>query len=76
MSKKPNLSNAEPVTAADEPNLTSSGMGAPPVSHGKKIEPVLPDDDLDTERLTEQRLDDADDDLRTQARRAQRRNDR
>jgi hypothetical protein len=76
MPKKPNLSNARRVEAADEPNIISSGMGAPPVSHGKKIEPVLPDDDLDTQRLTEQRLDDADDDLRTQARRVQKHNDR
>ena len=79
MSKKPNLSSKlsaqVPAEAADEPNILSSGMGSPPVSHGKKTEAILPDDDQNTQFLTQQRLADAEEDLRREARHAQDRND-
>jgi hypothetical protein len=44
---------------ADEPGISSSGMGAPPVSRGKKIPALLPHDDLTTERSVERGADDA-----------------
>jgi hypothetical protein len=76
MSNKPHLSSKPPVEPADEPNIAPSGMGAPPVSHGHKIEPVLPDDDQNTEFLTRQALEDAEDDLRKEARHNQDKADR
>jgi hypothetical protein len=44
---------------ADDPNLTGSGMGAPPASRGRKTEPNLPDDDLDEERTVQEGVDEA-----------------
>ena len=39
---------------ADEPNIPGSGMGAPPTSQGRKIEPQLPhDDEVEAETVAE-----------------------
>jgi hypothetical protein len=77
MAKKPNLSNSKPTGPSDEPNISGSGMGAPPVSHGNKIEPVLPEDEQDVgEEMIERRMDDADDDLRHESDRKANREDR
>ena len=65
----------DPQGANDEPNILSSGMGAPPVSHGHEVERILPDDDLDQERMTEQGVEDAETDSMEQARREQDRKD-
>ena len=55
--------NDNPFTApADEPGITSSGLGAPPVSSGKKIINRLPDDDATTENTVEQGVADAEND--------------
>lgn len=76
MAKKPNLSTRKPTGPSDEPNISGSGMGAPPVSHGEKIEPVLPEDEQDVgEEMIESRMDDADDDLRHEANRKANRED-
>ena len=61
--------------ANDEPNIVASGMGAPPVSHGHEVERILPDDDLDEERLAEQGVEDAETDSMFEARREQDRKD-
>jgi len=42
-------------------------MGAPPVSHGKKVENILPHDDLTTERSVEDGVEDAEEDSMKQA---------
>ena len=77
MANKPSLSNRKPTGPSDEPNLSGSGMGAPPVSHGEKIEPVLPEDEQDvSEEMIESRMDDADDELRHEADRESNRQDR
>jgi hypothetical protein len=55
-----------PTEAADEPNILSSGMGAPPVSRGHHVENHLPEDDLTTERSVEQGIEDAEDDSSAQ----------
>ena len=52
-----------------------SGMGAPPVSHGKEVLRILPDDDLDEERMAEQGVDDAETDSMREAQREQDRKD-
>ncbi|HEU6447900.1 MAG TPA: hypothetical protein VFV23_05640 [Verrucomicrobiae bacterium] len=44
---------------ADDEGITASGMGAPPVSHGKKIEPQLPHDDEVEARTVEEGIDEA-----------------
>jgi|HubBroStandDraft_2_1064218.scaffolds.fasta_scaffold1113665_1 hypothetical protein len=54
----------------DEPGIASSGLGAPPVSHGKLINPVLPEDDLTVEEAVEQGMDDAEEDSATKASRS------
>ena len=61
--------------ANDEPNIMPSGMGAPPVSHGKEVPRILPDDDLDEERMAEQGVDDAETDSMREAQREQDRKD-
>ncbi|HXF10135.1 MAG TPA: hypothetical protein VN625_05070 [Desulfuromonadaceae bacterium] len=43
----------------DDQGIMASGMGAPPTSRGKKIEPQLPDDDQDEARLVEEGVDEA-----------------
>ncbi|HEY5296490.1 MAG TPA: hypothetical protein VIK59_01045 [Verrucomicrobiae bacterium] len=63
-SKRPATRSNAP---ADEPNILSSGMGAPPVSHGKKVENILPHDDLTTERSVEDGVEDAEEDSMKQA---------
>lgn len=46
-------------SASDEPNITGSGMVAPPMPRGRKTEPQLPDDDLDEERTVQEGVDEA-----------------
>jgi hypothetical protein len=62
-----------PSAAADEPNILSSGMGAPPVSRGHHVENHLPEDDLTTERSVEQGMEDAEDDSSAQEKNISRR---
>lgn len=45
--------------AADEPNITGSGMGAPPMSHGRQTKNRLPTDDEDEERTVQEGIDEA-----------------
>ena len=42
---------------SDDPGIQPSGMGAPPVSHGRKIEPQLPHDDEVEARTVEEGID-------------------
>jgi hypothetical protein len=57
--KKELLGDDSANNAVDENEITGRGMGAPPVSRGKKIEPQLPDDDLDEERTVQEGVDEA-----------------
>ena len=71
-SQKIPLSKLTP--ANDDPGIAPSGMGAPPVSVGYKIEPLLPDDDLDVEKMAEESSEAAEEDLMREARKAEKRN--
>jgi len=60
--KKELLGDDSADNPADENEITGHGMGAPPVSHGHKVEPQLPDDDLDEERMVEEGVAEAEHD--------------
>ena len=45
--------------AADDPEITSSGMGAPPTSRGHQMENHLPTDDEDETRTVQEGVDEA-----------------
>ena len=45
--------------AADEPNITGSGMDAPPTSKSRQREKQLPEDDQDEERTVQEGIDEA-----------------
>jgi hypothetical protein len=60
-------SPADDNQPVDEPNIVGSGLGAPPVSHGKMINPVLPDDEETTQNAVEQGVEDAEDDSAAEA---------
>jgi hypothetical protein len=62
-----------PSEAVDEPNILSSGMGAPPVSRGHHVHNHLPEDDLTTERSVAQGVEDAEDDSGAQEKNISRR---
>ena len=67
MTKKSRRISVKSNEPADDPGISSSGMGAPPVSRGKKIPAVLPHDDLTTENAVEHGADDAEEDSMEQA---------
>ena len=68
-------SPADDNQAVDEPNIVASGLGAPPVSHGKLINPVLPDDEETTENAVEQGIEDAEDDSAAEAKKTRTRDE-
>lgn len=45
--------------SSDDPNMTGSGVGAPPMPRGRKTEPNLPTDDQDEERTVQEGVDEA-----------------
>ncbi|GEM_PF-2809131 len=57
--KKELLGDDSADNPTDENEITGRGMGAPPVSRGKKVEAQLPDDDLDEERTVQEGIDEA-----------------
>lgn len=57
--KKELLGDDSVDRSADENEITGRGMGAPPVSRGKKVEAQLPDDDSDEERTVQEGIDEA-----------------
>lgn len=57
--KKELLGDDSADKSADENEITGCGIGAPPVSRGKKVEAQLPDDDLNEERAVREGIDEA-----------------
>lgn len=57
--KKELLGDDSADKSVDENEIVGRGMGAPPVSRGKKVEAQLPDDDLNEERLVQEGIDEA-----------------
>lgn len=57
--KKELLGDKSADQSVDENEITGSGMGAPPVSRGRKIEPQLPHDDEVEERTVEEGVEEA-----------------
>lgn len=53
------LGDEDADAATDEPNITGSGMGAPPTSRGHKSGNQLPTDDRNEEQMVEEGLDEA-----------------
>lgn len=65
--KKELLGNDCGDTAVDDTGITPSGMGAPPTSKGRKIEPQLPTDDETETKTVQEGLDEAEHDQMLQA---------
>jgi len=53
--------------AVDDPGITSSGFGAPPVSHGRRVPKRLPTDDETEARTVEEGVNEAEHDEMLQA---------
>lgn len=65
--KKELLGDESEDKPVDENEIIGSGMGAPPVSHGKKIEPQLPHDDEVEAQTVEEGVDEAEHDQMLEA---------
>lgn len=65
--KKELLGDDSGDVAIDETGIVPSGMGAPPTSQGKKIEPQLPTDDETAAQTVQEGLDEAEHDEMLQA---------
>lgn len=65
--KKELLGDDSADAAMDDAGITPSGMGAPPVSTGKRIEPQLPTDDETEVQTVQEGLDEAEHDEMVQA---------
>jgi hypothetical protein len=61
--------------AVDDTGIMPSGMGAPPTSRGRKIEPQLPTDDETEAKMVEQGVDEAEHDEMLQAARTRTRSE-
>jgi hypothetical protein len=57
--KKELLGDHSADGAADEQDITPSGMGAPPTSHGKHTPALLPDDDQTETQTVQEGIDEA-----------------
>lgn len=57
--KRELLGDESADNAVDEPDIPPSGMGAPPTSHGRRVEPQLPKDDRYEEEMAQEGVDDA-----------------
>ena len=57
--KRELLGDDDADSPVDEPNIVSSGMGAPPTSRGRQTERHLPTDDEDEERTVQEGVDEA-----------------
>ena len=75
MARKSRRISVKSNEPADDLGISSSGMGALPVSRGKKIPAMLPHDDLTTERAVERGADDAEEDSMEQAERTRTRSE-
>jgi hypothetical protein len=65
--KKELLGDDSADDAVDDTGITPSGMGAPPTSTGKRIEPQLPTDDQTEIQMVQEGLDEAEHDEMLQA---------
>jgi hypothetical protein len=65
--KKELLGDASGDDAVDDTGIAPSGMGSPPVSKGRKIEPQLPTDDETEAQTVQEGLDEAEHDEMLQA---------
>jgi len=65
--KKELLGDGSADSATDDTGITPSGMGSPPTSTGRKIEPQLPTDDETEAQTVQEGLDEAEHDEMVQA---------
>jgi hypothetical protein len=73
--KKELLGDPSRNDPADEPNIVTRGMGAPPTSRGKRTEPRLPKDDMTTSGTVQEGIDEAEHDEMLEASKTQTRSE-